>query len=89
MFAFDEIVTLGCQENANPAQKGTFTEIGSHEEKLFRAVRETQEREAKAEMQGKAKELQQPRKDAGDRATQQRVLEGLEALLYLEAAQPP
>lgn len=38
--------------------------MDSHEEKVFRAVRETQEREAKAEMRRKAKELQQARRDA-------------------------
>lgn len=94
IFAFDEIVALGYRENVNLAQIRTFTEMESHEEKVFRAVREvksqkrtydvfclnnnniyikywwlknviqTQEREAKAEMRRKAKELQQARKDA-------------------------
>merc|ERR1712131_13933 len=67
IFAFDEIVALGYRENVNLAQIRTFTEMDSHEEKVFRAVRETQEREAKAEMKRKAKELQQARRDA-DRA---------------------
>ncbi|XP_062340904.1 archain 1a [Osmerus eperlanus] len=67
IFAFDEIVALGYRENVNLAQIRTFTEMDSHEEKVFRAVRETQEREAKAEMRRKAKELQQARRDA-DRA---------------------
>uniref|UniRef100_A0A672LRW3 Coatomer subunit delta n=1 Tax=Sinocyclocheilus grahami TaxID=75366 RepID=A0A672LRW3_SINGR len=61
IFAFDEIVALGYRENVNLAQIRTFTEMDSHEEKVFRAVRETQEREAKAEMRRKAKELQQIR----------------------------
>ncbi|KAF3847197.1 hypothetical protein F7725_020225 [Dissostichus mawsoni] len=64
IFAFDEIVALGYRENVNLAQIRTFTEMDSHEEKVFRAVRETQEREAKAEMRRKAKELQQARRDA-------------------------
>uniref|UniRef100_A0AAZ3NW09 Coatomer subunit delta n=1 Tax=Oncorhynchus tshawytscha TaxID=74940 RepID=A0AAZ3NW09_ONCTS len=64
IFAFDEIVALGYRENVNLAQIRTFTEMDSHEEKVFRAVRETQEREAKAEMRRKAKELQQIRRDA-------------------------
>ncbi|NXS14358.1 COPD protein, partial [Neodrepanis coruscans] len=64
IFAFDEIVALGYRENVNLAQIRTFTEMESHEEKVFRAVRETQEREAKAEMRRKAKELQQARRDA-------------------------
>ncbi|KAI7813040.1 archain 1a [Triplophysa rosa] len=63
IFAFDEIVALGYRENVNLAQIRTFTEMDSHEEKVFRAVRETQEREAKAEMRRKAKELQQIRRD--------------------------
>lgn len=64
IFAFDEIVALGYRENVNLAQIRTFTEMDSHEEKVFRAVRETQEREAQAEMRRKAKELQQARRDA-------------------------
>lgn len=64
IFAFDEIVALGYRENVNLAQIRTFTEMDSHEEKVFKAVRETQEREAKAEMRRKAKELQQARRDA-------------------------
>uniref|UniRef100_A0A8C0DAG6 Coatomer subunit delta n=1 Tax=Balaenoptera musculus TaxID=9771 RepID=A0A8C0DAG6_BALMU len=55
IFAFDEIVALGYRENVNLAQIRTFTEMDSHEEKVFRAVRE---------MRRKAKELQQARRDA-------------------------
>ncbi|XP_032833020.2 coatomer subunit delta [Petromyzon marinus] len=64
IFAFDEIVALGYRENVNLAQIRTFTEMDSHEEKVFRAVRETQEREARAEMKKRAKELQAVRRDA-------------------------
>ncbi|XP_062894885.1 coatomer subunit delta-like [Mobula hypostoma] len=64
IFAFDEIVALGYRENVNLVQIRTFTEMDSHEEKVFRAVRETQECEARAEMRRKAKELQQARRDA-------------------------
>ncbi|XP_062376835.1 archain 1b [Sardina pilchardus] len=64
LFAFDEIVALGYRESVNLTQIRTFTEMDSHEERVFRAVRETQEREAKAEMRRKAKELQQVRRDA-------------------------
>lgn len=42
IFAFDEIVALGYRENVNLAQIRTFTEMDSHEEKVFRAVREVQ-----------------------------------------------
>ncbi|XP_031549783.1 coatomer subunit delta-like [Actinia tenebrosa] len=61
IFAFDEIVALGYRENVNLAQIRTFTEMDSHEEKVFQAVRQTQEREAKEEMKKKAKELQAAR----------------------------
>lgn len=43
IFAFDEIVALGYRENVNLAQIRTFTEMDSHEEKVFRAVREVSE----------------------------------------------
>lgn len=64
IFAFDEIVALGYRENVNLAQIRTFTEMDSHEEKVFRAVRQTQEREAKEEMKKKAKELAEARNAA-------------------------
>ncbi|XP_063063507.1 archain 1b [Engraulis encrasicolus] len=64
LFAFDEVVALGYRENVNLTQIRTFTEMDSHEERVFRAVRETQEREAKAEMERKSKELQRARRDA-------------------------
>lgn len=65
IFAFDEVVALGYRESVNLAQIRTFTEMDSHEEKVFRAVRKTQENEAKAAMRRKAKELQQQRRDQG------------------------
>ena len=40
IFAFDEIVALGYRENVNLAQIRTFTEMDSHEEKVFKAVRQ-------------------------------------------------
>lgn len=59
IFAFDEIVALGYRENVNLAQIRTFTEMDSHEEKVFQAVRQTQEKEALDHMRRKAKEIQQ------------------------------
>ncbi|GAB1603219.1 coatomer subunit delta-like [Argonauta hians] len=57
IFAFDEIVALGYRENVNIAQIRTFTEMDSHEERVFMAVRQTQEKEARDTMMKKAEEL--------------------------------
>ena len=64
IFAFDEIIALGYRENVNLGQIKTFTEMDSHDEKVYQAVRQTQEREAKEEMKRKAKELQRQRAEA-------------------------
>ena len=39
IFAFDEIVALGYRESVNLAQIRTFTEMDSHEERVFEAMR--------------------------------------------------
>ncbi|XP_035720393.1 coatomer subunit delta-like [Vespa mandarinia] len=67
IFAFDEIVALGYRESVNLAQIRTFVDMDSHEEKIYRAVRMTQEREAKNKMREKAKELQRQRMEANKR----------------------
>jgi len=67
IFAFDEIVALGYRESVNLAQIRTFVEMDSHEEKVYQAVRQTQEREAKQKMREKAKELQRQRMEAQKR----------------------
>lgn len=67
IFAFDEIVALGYRESVNLAQIRTFVEMDSHEEKVYQAVRQTQEREAKQKMREKAKELQRQRMEAAKR----------------------
>ncbi|XP_042908362.1 coatomer subunit delta isoform X2 [Parasteatoda tepidariorum] len=64
IFAFDEIVALGYRENVNLAQIRTFVEMDSHEEKVFQAVRQTQEKEAKQKMKEKARELQKAKQEA-------------------------
>ena len=56
LFAFDEIVALGYRENVNLAQIRTFTDMESHEEKVYKAMRETQEKEAKIKMMEKVRE---------------------------------
>ena len=67
IFAFDEIVALGYRESVNLAQIRTFVEMDSHEEKVYQAVRQTQEREAKTKMREKAKELQRARLETAKR----------------------
>lgn len=57
LFAFDEIVALGYRENVNLAQIRTFTDMESHEEKVYKAMRETQEKEAKQKMMERAEEI--------------------------------
>jgi hypothetical protein len=57
IFAFDEIVALGYRESVNMSQVRTFIEMDSHEERVYVAVRQTQERDAKQKMREKAKEL--------------------------------
>ncbi|KAK0174047.1 hypothetical protein PV328_007164 [Microctonus aethiopoides] len=64
IFAFDEIVALGYRESVNLAQIRTFVEMDSHEERVYQAVRCTQEREAKNKMREKAKEFQRQRLEA-------------------------
>ncbi|XP_049882228.1 coatomer subunit delta [Pectinophora gossypiella] len=67
LFAFDEIVALGYRESVNLAQVRSFVEMDSHEEKIYQAVRQTQEREAANRMRERAKELQRERLEAAKR----------------------
>uniref|UniRef100_A0A915B3A3 Coatomer subunit delta n=1 Tax=Parascaris univalens TaxID=6257 RepID=A0A915B3A3_PARUN len=57
IFAFDEIVALGYRENVNLAQIRTFTEMDSHEERVFNQIKIAQERAANEMMTQKANEL--------------------------------
>lgn len=67
IFAFDEIVALGYRESVNLAQIKTFVEMDSHEEKVYLAVRQTQERDAKLKMREKAKELHRQKLESSKR----------------------
>eukprot|EP00096_Caligus_rogercresseyi_P002137 TRINITY_DN1402_c0_g1_i1.p1 TRINITY_DN1402_c0_g1~~TRINITY_DN1402_c0_g1_i1.p1 ORF type:complete len:547 (+),score=176.22 TRINITY_DN1402_c0_g1_i1:62-1642(+) len=67
IFAFDEMVALGYRESVNLAQIRTFVEMDSHEEKVYQAVRQTQEREAKQKSKEKAKELNRQKLEAQKR----------------------
>lgn len=57
-------MALGYRESVNLAQIKTFVEMDSHEEKVYQAVRQTQEKEAKQKMREKAKELQRQRMES-------------------------
>ena len=50
-------MALGYRENVNLAQIRTFTDMESHEEKVYKAMRETQEKEAKQKMLERAEEI--------------------------------
>jgi len=65
--AFDEIIALGYRENVNLAQIRSYVEMDSNEEKIYQAVRQTQERDAKQKMREKAKEFQRQRDDSNKR----------------------
>eukprot|EP00128_Syssomonas_multiformis_P004996 Colp12_sorted_trinity150504_noHs@6283 len=65
IFAFDEVISLGYRESVNLAQIRTFTDMDSHEEKIFNMVQKNKEREAKEDMKRKMKELEQQRRDSG------------------------
>uniref|UniRef100_A0A5K4F7M2 Coatomer subunit delta n=2 Tax=Schistosoma mansoni TaxID=6183 RepID=A0A5K4F7M2_SCHMA len=68
IFAFDEIIALGYREDVNLSQIRTYTEMDSHDERVFRAVQENKERDAKEQMKQRARELQQARLEAGKRS---------------------
>ncbi|CAJ0568194.1 unnamed protein product, partial [Mesorhabditis spiculigera] len=64
IFAFDEIVTLGYRENVNLAQIRTFTEMDSHEERVFLQIKQAQEKAAMEAAKERAKELKRQQKEA-------------------------
>ena len=59
-----QIVTLGYRESVNLAQIRTFTEMDSHEERVFMQIKEAQEKAAKDTMAEKAKELKRQQREA-------------------------
>lgn len=59
-----QIVTLGYRESVNLAQIRTFTEMDSHEERVFMQIKEAQEKAAKDAMAEKAKELKRQQREA-------------------------
>lgn len=71
IFAFDEIVALGYRESVNLAQIRTFTDMDSHEERVFNQIKVAQERAATEMMHQKANELKK------QKAEQKRNARGL------------
>ncbi|CAJ0956820.1 unnamed protein product, partial [Mesorhabditis belari] len=72
IFAFDEIVTLGYRENVNLAQIRTFTEMDSHEERVFMQIKQAQEKAAMEAAKERAKELKRQQKEALSRGVSAR-----------------
>lgn len=64
IFAFDEIVALGYRENVNLARIRTFTDMDSHEERVYWQIKKTQEEEAKKLMKDRAREITKQKQDA-------------------------
>ncbi|GMR43541.1 hypothetical protein PMAYCL1PPCAC_13736 [Pristionchus mayeri] len=64
IFAFDEVVSLGYRESVNLAQIRTFTEMDSHEERVFLQIKSAQEKAAKEQMDARAKEFKKAQKEA-------------------------
>ncbi|CAD5218898.1 unnamed protein product [Bursaphelenchus okinawaensis] len=63
--AFDEVVVLGYRESVNLAQIRTFTEMDSHEERIFNQIQIAQQKQAKNNMLEKAKEMKMKKKAMG------------------------
>ncbi|GMS90218.1 hypothetical protein PENTCL1PPCAC_12393 [Pristionchus entomophagus] len=64
IFAFDEVVSLGYRESVNLAQIRTFTDMDSHEERVFLQIKSAQEKAAKEQMEARAKEFKRAQKEA-------------------------
>jgi len=64
IFAFDEVISFGYRESVTVAQIKTFTEMDSHEEKLFLLIEESKMKEAQAQARKKAGELAKVKKAA-------------------------
>ncbi|GMT20745.1 hypothetical protein PFISCL1PPCAC_12042, partial [Pristionchus fissidentatus] len=63
IFAFDEVVSLGYRESVNLAQIRTFTDMDSHEERVFLQIKSAQEKAAKEQMDARAKEFKRAQKE--------------------------
>ena len=62
IFAFDEIVVLGYRESVNLAQIRTFTDMDSHEERVFNQMQIAQQKAALSLMKEKEKEIKRQEK---------------------------
>lgn len=62
---FDEIISLGYRENVTLAQIRTITEMESHEEKIAAEIQRNKEKEAREELNRKARMMELQKKQAG------------------------
>uniref|UniRef100_A0A915NKS0 Coatomer subunit delta n=1 Tax=Meloidogyne floridensis TaxID=298350 RepID=A0A915NKS0_9BILA len=62
IFAFDEVVVLGYRESVNLAQVRTFTDMDSHEERVFNQMQIAQQKAALSLMKEKEKEIKRQEK---------------------------
>ncbi|KAI9026287.1 hypothetical protein DFJ74DRAFT_663805 [Hyaloraphidium curvatum] len=62
---FDEIISLGYRENVSLAQIRTITEMESHEEKIAAEIQRNKEKEAREELNRKARMMEIQKKQMG------------------------
>jgi len=65
IFALDEVISFGYRESVTISQIKTFTEMDSHEEKLFLLIEESKMKEAQAQARKRAGELAKVKKADG------------------------
>jgi hypothetical protein len=66
---FDEIVSLGYRENVTLSQIRTITEMESHEEKVAAEIQKNKEKEAKEELNRKARMMELQKRQMGGRGS--------------------
>uniref|UniRef100_A0A915JU92 Coatomer subunit delta n=1 Tax=Romanomermis culicivorax TaxID=13658 RepID=A0A915JU92_ROMCU len=76
IFAFDEIVAIGYRESVSLAQIRTFTDMDSHEERVYYQIKKSQEEEAKKYARDKARELTKAKLEAAKKGIKPTALIG-------------
>ncbi|KAJ3294296.1 Coatomer subunit delta [Borealophlyctis nickersoniae] len=64
---FDEVVSLGYRENVGLAQLRTITEMESHEERVQAEIAKNKEKEAREELNRKARQLEMQKREMAKR----------------------